>query len=256
MMIGAASSEVTKIPAAQDLYFNLTGEQVFNNADILRCEVMPAEANGSNESSYTGVPMLQFDLSGLNMTDNDIGILVLKAASVEKQDNESAMVAVLPVGSQWNEESDFVELVMNFLPIWNAVKNNDMTQMGISTDDDKIFAFDVSAKLMDAKAKGDRISFLMLAISNSSYKVDFMSREAGEGPYLIVMPYPSNSMANLTMPLARPLPINESAMNMNQTLAAPVNGSLLMNNTQVTPEVIEVTSDNESSSTGTVMQVV
>jgi hypothetical protein len=37
-------------------------------------------------------------------------------------------------------------------------------------------------------------------------------------------------------------------MNTNQTLAAPVNGSLLMNNTQVT--------DNESPSNGTVMQVV
>lgn len=254
MMIGAASSEVTKIPAAQDLYFNLTGEQVFNNADVLRCEVMPAEANGSNnESIYTGVPMLQFDLSGLNMTDNDIGILVLKAASVEKQGNESTMVAVLPVGSQWNEGSDFVELVMNFLPIWNAVKNNDMTQMGISTDDDKIFAFDVSSKLRDVKAKDDRVSFLMLAISNSSYKVDFMSRETGEGPYLIMMPYPSNPMVNLTMPLTKPLPTNESTMNMNQTLAAPVNGSLLMNNTQVIPEA---TSDNESPSNDTVMQVV
>jgi hypothetical protein len=227
MMVGAASSEMTKIPASQDVYFNLGSEQVFNKTDILRCEVGYIEANGSREESFTGVPMIQFDISGLNMTDDDIGILVLKAASVEKQGNDSAMIAMLPISSEWNEESDFVEFLMNFLPIWNTVKKNDLSQMGISTDDDAIFAFDVSKKLTDAKAAGDRVSFLLLPISNSSYKVDFMSREMGQGPYLIVMPYPAEMEANLTSIL----PINESVS--NETITIPENESLMDQTTMV-----------------------
>jgi hypothetical protein len=198
MTVGAASGDMTRIPASQDIYFNLASEQVFNKTDILRCEVGVTDVNGSREESFYGVPMIQFDISNLNMTDNDIGVLVLKAASVELQGNDSAMVAMLPISSEWNEESQFVEFLMNFLPIWNIVKKNDISQMGISTDNDSIFAFDVSKKLMDAKSKGDLVSFLLLPISNSSYKVDFMSRETGSGPYLCVAPYPSEQVANLT----------------------------------------------------------
>lgn len=231
MMVGAASSEMTKIPASQDVYFNLGSEQVFNKTDILRCEVGYIEANGSKEERFTGVPMIQFDISDLNMTDNDIGVLVLKAASAEKQGNDSAMVAMLPISSEWNEESDFVEFLMNFLPIWNIVKKNDVSQMGISTDDDLIFAFDVSKKLTDAKAMGDLVSFLLLPISNSSYKVDFMSRETGQGPYLIVMPYPEDLEANLTevLPIDEEL-IDEEMTNetmTNETITAPENESLI-----------------------------
>ncbi len=196
--VGAASGDMTRIPASQDVYFNLASEQVFNKTDILSCEVAVTEINGSKEESFAGVPMVQFDISGLNMTDDDIGILVLKAASVQKPENDSAMVAVMPISSEWNEDSDFIEFLMNFLPVWGIVKNNDISQMGISTDADKILAFDVSTKLKDAKSNGDLISFLMLPISNSSYKVDFMSRETGSGPYLIVMPYLPETMENLT----------------------------------------------------------
>ncbi len=226
VMVGAASSETTKIPASQDVYFNLESEQVFNETETLRCEVGHIEANGTTEESFTGVPMIQFDISGLNITDNDIGILVLKASSAEKQGNDSAMVAMLPISSEWNEGSDFVEFLMNFLPIWNIVKKNDISQMGISTDDDLIFAFDVSKKLIDAKAVGNRVSFLLLPISNSSYKVDFMSRETGQGPYLIMMPYPADMEANLTSIL----PIDEEPVDeemTNETVAALENESLI-----------------------------
>ncbi len=225
MMVGAASSEMTKIPASQDVYFNLGSEQVFNKTEILTCEVGYVEANGTAEESFTGVPMIQFDISDLNITDNDIGVLVLKAASAKKQGNDSAMVAMLPISSEWNEESDFVEFLMNFLPIWNIVKKNDISQMGISTDDDLIFAFDVSKKLIDAKAVGDRVSFLLLPISNSSYRVDFMSRETGQGPYLIVMPYPADLEANLTAILPAEEPINEEMI--NETAVVPENESLI-----------------------------
>lgn len=207
-------SEVTEVPASQDVYFGLDNETVYSNTDVLRCEVNVAEINGSRTSSYSGVPMIQFDISSLNMTEGDIGILVLKAASIEKQGSESAMVAMMPMGSSWDESSSYVEFVMNLLPIWNIVKNNDIAQMGISTDGDDIFAFDVSKKLLEArekaKAEGDRVSFLLMAISNSSYRVDFKSRESGEGPYLIVMPYPAVLKANNTLV---PLPFNESMTN-------------------------------------------
>lgn len=236
MMVGAASGDMTKIPASQDIYFNLASEQVFNKTDVLRCEVGVTDVNGSKEESFSGVPMIQFDISDLNMTDNDIGVLVLKAASVEVQGNDSAMVAMLPVSSEWNEESQFVEFLMNFLPIWNIVKTNDISQMGISTDDDAVFAFDVSKKLMDAKSNGDWVSFLLLPISNSSYKVDFMSRETGSGPYLIVMPYPSEQVENLTeiqpiddyedeMASEAAFVLENESLDMNQTTMAAINES-------------------------------
>ncbi len=232
MMVGGASSEMMLIPASQDIFFNLGNEQVFNNTDILRCEVDYTGANASEDGKYTGVPMIQFDISNLNMTDNDLGILVLKATSVEVKGNDSAMIAMLPVSSEWNEQSEFVEFLMNFLPIWNVVKNNDLSQMGISTDNDSIFAFDVSKKLKDAKAKGDRISFLLLAISNSSYKVDFMSRETGQGPYLIVMPYPAKEMVTPAeaMPIGEGMAGNATTI---ETIKAPGNESMGMNQTAI-----------------------
>ncbi len=250
MVIGTASSEMIKIPASQDIFFNLGNEQVFNNTDILRCEVDYTGANTSEDGKYTGVPMIQFDISGLNMTDNDIGILVLKAASVEVQGDDSAMLAMLPVSSEWNEQSEFVEFLMNFLPIWNIVKNNDISQMGISTDNDSIFAFDVSKKLIDAKARGDRISFLLLAISNSSYKVDFMSRETAQGPYLIVMPYPASEAMTPAEILPTDEGIADNADNATtiETITAPKNESLGINQT-ITAAVNEsaVASINESA---------
>jgi hypothetical protein len=59
-----------------------------------------------------------------------------------------------------------------------------------NTDGDGVFAFDVSKKLQDALAKGDRISFLLEAISNSSAEITFASRESDFGPCLVIMPYP------------------------------------------------------------------
>ena len=217
MLLGTALCEMTKTPASQDVYVSLgTGnEQVFNQTETLRCGVNVTDQNGIKASSYPGAPMIQFDISGINITDNDIAILVLKAASIEKQGNESAMVTLLPISSEWNEDSEYTVLLVNILPIWSIVKKNDISQTSSDADEDRIFAFDVSKKLKDAKAKGDRISFLMMAISNSSYEVDFMSRESGQGPYLMVMPYPAESKGNLTLALNQsiPLPSNESEIN-------------------------------------------
>jgi len=198
LLASNALCEITTVPASQNLYVSLgTGnEQVFNKTDILRCEINVTDFNGTKVKVYPGVPMIQFDISDLNMTENDVGILVLKAASIAKNGSNSAMVALLTIGSDWSEDSDLPELLLNVLPAWNIFNKNDLTLMSTNTDGDKIFAFDVSKKLLEAKAKGDQVSFLLEAISNSSYRVDFFSRESGQGPYLMVMPYPGTPVAN------------------------------------------------------------
>ncbi|MCX6675186.1 MAG: hypothetical protein NTW84_02065 [Methanothrix sp.] len=198
MLVGTSLCETTRIPASQDVYIGLGTENglVVNQTDVLRCEVNVTDVNGTKLSSYPGVPMIQFNISSLNITDDDIGILVLKASSIEKQNDDSALFALLSIGSEWNEESDYTAFLINILPAWNIIKKNDLTLMSINTDGDGTLAFDVSEKLKQAKAKGDSISFLLEAISNSSYKADFLSREGGQGPYLMVMPYPSQFASN------------------------------------------------------------
>jgi hypothetical protein len=78
--------------------------------------------------------------------------------------------------------------------------------MSSNTDGDRIFAFDVSKKLMDAQKKGNKISFLLEAISNSSSEIDFLSRESGQGPYLMIMPYPTASLPAQTL---KPAPASQ-----------------------------------------------
>jgi len=229
MIVGTAFcelSEVTKIPASQDVYFGMNKEGVYNT-DTLRCEVNVIDGNGSKVSSYSGVPMIQFNISSINMTDNDIGILMLKTESIKKQGNESAMIAVMPVNSDWSENSSYLNLVFNLKPIIDIVERNDITKMEISTNNDGIVAFDVSKSLLDAKANGGKVSFLLMAISNSSYRVDFKSRETDEGPYLIVMPYPSEVKAGNMVSL----PTNESAANQTAVQQNESTVKNLINNT-------------------------
>lgn len=192
MLAGNAESTLTNIPASQDVYISMgTGnERVYNQTDILFCGINVTEVNNTTVRSYPGVPVIQFDISGVNITDDDVAILVLKASSIRMPDN-SALVALLTIGSDWNEESDLTTFLVNILPAWSIIKKNDLTQLSSNTDGDKVFAFDVSKKLMDAKAKGDNISFLLELISNSSSEIDFLSRETGQGPYLMIMPYPA-----------------------------------------------------------------
>ena len=229
MLVGSALSATTEIPASQDVYISLgtSDEKVFNQTDRLLCEVNVTDINGTKMSSYPGVPMMQFDISGLNITDDDIGILVLKAASREKKGDDAALVELLTISSEWNEESDYTTLLVNILPAWNIIKKNDLSLMSPNTDGDLIFAFDVSKKLLEAKASSDRISFLLQVASNNSYKFDFLSRETGQGPYLLVMPYPGESKSDLASML------NESSMR-NET--AILNETSMLNKTSMPNE--------------------
>jgi len=199
ILVGNSMGQLAQIPASKDVYIGLGTEnqRVYNQSDLLICAVNVTDINGSKVSTYPGAPLIQFDISNINVTREDIAILVLKAASIKKSGSDSALVALLSIGSEWDEESDYTTLLVNILPAWNIVKKNDLTQMGSDSDGDLILAFDVSKKLMDAKATGNSMSFLLEAISNSSYEADFLSRESGQGPYLIVMPYPETEVKSV-----------------------------------------------------------
>jgi hypothetical protein len=186
-----APEDVTTIAASQDVYISM-GENrvsVYNQTEMLLCAVDVTDGNETEMISYPGAPVVQFDISSLNITDNDVAVLVLKAASMQKQ-KDPIMVALMSIGSDWDESSDYTTFLVNILPAWNIIKKSDATAMSSNTDGDSIFAFDVSQKLRDARAEGDKISFLLEAISNSSSEISFLSRETGQGPCLVIMPYP------------------------------------------------------------------
>jgi hypothetical protein len=186
-----APDDVTTITASEDVYISM-GENrvtVYNQTDMLLCAVDVTDGNETETVRYPGAPVVQFDISSLNITDNDVAVLVLKAASMQKQ-KDPIMVALMSIGSDWDESSDYTTFLVNILPAWNIIKKNDATAMSSNTDGDSIFAFDVSQKLRDARAEGDKISFLLEAISNSSAEISFLPRESGQGPCLVIMPYP------------------------------------------------------------------
>lgn len=199
MLAGGALGDVTAIPASQDVYISM-GENrvsVYNQTDFLLCAVNVSDGSQTERISYPGAPAVQFDISGLNLTDGDVAILVLKAASMQTQ-GDPLMVALMSIGSDWDEGSDYTTFLVNILPAWNIIKKNDATAMGSNTDGDSIFAFDVSKRLKDAGANADKISFLLEANSNSSAEISFLPRESGQGPCLVIMPYPE-AMQNATL---------------------------------------------------------
>jgi hypothetical protein len=188
--------QATEIPASQDVYVSLgTGnETVYNQSDTLLCATYVPDANNTTLNSYPGVPLIQFNLSGIDIADDDIAILVLKAASVRQMDR-SGIVALVTIGSDWDEQSDITTFLVNILPARNLIVKNDLTLMSTNSDGDDIYAFDVSQKLLQAKGRGDKVSFLLEAIGNSTTEIDFLSKESGQGPYLMIMPYPGQPIS-------------------------------------------------------------
>jgi hypothetical protein len=256
LLLGSGTSEVTKIYASQDVYFSLQSENVFSNDTILRCEVSVTEEN-NNSVVFPGefVSMVQFNISGLNISEDDIGILVLKADLVQGEDS-SGMVAVVPAASDWDESSEFLDLAVNLLPLWKSIKKNELSgQIGIDSDGDKIFAYDVSGKLKETKE--DRISFFLEAVSNSSYRADFNSRESGEGPYLMVIPYPSvlniNLTQNLTLKKSQNLTLNQSQnSSLNHRLNLKLNQTQSLTSNQTLNQSIKQEPENASNDSATI----
>ena len=207
VLAGQAQGNLTVIPASEDVYINM-GENslsVFNQSDFLLCSIDVVENNqtGSNltrEISYPGVPAIQFEISDINLSQDDMAVLLLKAESIRKG-SDPVMATLVTIGSGWDESSDYTTFLINLLPAWNIVKNNDATAYSSNTDGDSVFVFDVSKKLQDARAEADRISFLLQAFSNSSAEIAFFSRESNRGPCLVIMPYPQTD-GNATLDMA------------------------------------------------------
>ena len=238
VLAGQGQGELTVIPASEDVYLNMGEERVsvFNQSDSLLCAINVTEnymiENLTREISYPGAPAVQFNISGQNLSGDDMAVLLLKAESI-RQGSDPIMVALLTIGSEWNESSDYTTFLVNILPAWNIVKNNDATAYSSNTDGDDVFAFDVSKKLQDAGAQGDRISFLLEAFSNSSAEISFFSRESGSGPCLVVMPYPrTDGNASVDMADTEELPENiGSTSNLSSTLqSSNVTGNLQLSN--------------------------
>ncbi|MDD1762737.1 MAG: hypothetical protein LUQ59_10955 [Methanothrix sp.] len=190
-VLGNAQNDVTYIPASEDVYLSMGTDRVtvFNQSDILLCAVNVSETNGTLDISDPGCPVIQFDISGQNITEDDMAVMLLKAKSVLTQ-GDPVMVVMMSIGSDWDESSDYTTFLVNILPAWKIISEKDATAMNSNTDGDLVFAFDVSKKLSDALAKGENVSFLLQANSNSSSEISFLSRESGEGPCLVIMPYP------------------------------------------------------------------
>lgn len=200
----------TEIPASQDVYVSLgTGnETVYSQSETLLCATSVPDANNITLNTYPGVPVIQFNLSGIEIKDDDIAIMVLKAASVRQMDR-SGIVALVTVGSDWDEESDLTTFLVNILPARNLIVKNDLTLMSTNSDGDDIFAFDVSGKLMQAKGKGDKVSFILEAIGNSTTEIEFLSRESGQGPYLMIMPYPGQARQRISGQADQAIPADQ-----------------------------------------------
>ena len=199
-------------------------ETVYNQSDTLLCATNVPDANNTTLNSYPGVPLIQFNLSGIDIADDDIAILVLKAASVRQMDR-SGIVALVTIGSDWDEQSDITTFLVNILPARNLIVKNDLSLMSTNSDGDDIYAFDVSQKLMQAKGRGDKVSFLLEAIGNSTTEIDFLSKESGQGPYLMIMPYPGQPIsgnADQAIPAGQPVQADQANSDgisgqMNQT---------------------------------------
>ncbi|MDD1753060.1 MAG: hypothetical protein LUQ38_08230 [Methanotrichaceae archaeon] len=215
MLIGGTFGQMIEIPASQDLYVDMQNNQV-HNSDELRCQTSSSAGgmttNDANMKEFRGWPMIQFDISNYNISENDIVILSVKASAIHST-GQSGQIAMLPLESNWNEKSSFVDVFFNLRPFLELADNFDTSKMSLNTEDDSIFAFDVSKKLIDAKSKGQRnISFMLMAVTNNSYEVNFMSRETGMGPYLIILSYPS---AIEMKKIKKEAPLN---LNINQTI--------------------------------------
>jgi len=197
VVLSTGLCDIVKIPASKAIYIDMDSLQVHNNTSIIKCAVQTDEKAGNISAS-----MIQFNISGLNISDSDIGILVLKVAEVSKQSNATNLVVLMPIGSDWNENAGPLSIIANMEPILNLIQKNDISQMEVSTNDGQVF--DVSKILEGAKAKGDKVSFLLMAFSDKNYSVEFKSTNSDAKPCLLVMPYPleKNLKANNALPVS------------------------------------------------------
>lgn len=177
------AGDITVVQAVEDITMDMENMDILNTG-TLTCEV---DSSYYGEDETLSVSMVQFDISDVRVGDNDVCVLLLKAASVEKRvSSETAQIGLSVMSSEWTEDSSLLDLA-------NAITSGPSTSIALQASDldtDSIFAFDVSNRVKEVSAADDLISFNLIATGNTDYRVDFKSRETGEGPCLLVMPYP------------------------------------------------------------------
>ncbi|HWQ20603.1 MAG TPA: hypothetical protein VN455_12545 [Methanotrichaceae archaeon] len=186
VLSGMGLCETAKMPASADLYVNLKSLVTYNS-DVLRCDT-----GCGNVTNFTAV---QFDISGLNLSDSDIALLTLKASSMQKSGTASdayyrasnntssissnetlndtsrdessnassngtkdiAGLVAVPISSTWSEFSGTNGLLMSLLPSIESLLSHgiNLHQVGICLSEEGTRSFDVTRDVKEAKARGD-----------------------------------------------------------------------------------------------------
>lgn len=175
--------------AAEDVYVDLMEEMVYND-DHLVCEYL--KGRGYEAEEFPAMAMIQFNISDLVVEEDDVAILVLKAEAIDKAGDENSGLILVPITSEWTEGSSFPALALNLLSMISILEDSseiDLGRIGMSFGQDRIVVFDVK-ELLKA-AEGERLSFAVMAVADVDYRVSFRSRETGEGPAILIAPYPT-----------------------------------------------------------------
>lgn len=175
--------------AAEDVYVDVIEEKVYND-DHLVCEYL--KGRGYEVDEFPGVAMVQFNISDLVVEEDDVAVLVLKAEAIDKAGIENAGLILVPITSEWTESSSFTALALNLLSMMSIMEDSseiDFSQIGMNFGQDQVFVFDVKEHLK--AAEGESLSFVVMAVADVDYRVSFRSRETGEGPAILIAPYPT-----------------------------------------------------------------
>ena len=175
--------------AAEDVYVDLMEEMVYND-DHLVCEYL--KGRGYEAEEFPAMAMIQFNISDLVVEEDDVAVLVLKAEAIDKVGDENSGLILVPITSEWTEGSSFPALGLNLLSMISILEDSseiDLRRIGMSFGQDRIVVFDVK-ELLKA-AEGERLSFAVMAVADVDYRVSFRSRETGEGPAILIVPYPT-----------------------------------------------------------------
>jgi len=188
-LVGMGISEPTVLSAVGDVYIDFVNCQVYNG-EVLKCEM-----DLVNET-WPVAPLIKFNVSDFSVSEDDVAILVLKADSIQKGPGEGpGAITIFPADTNWTEESDFLHFVTILNETLGMVEDEtkiDYSKTGVRFDNgDETFAFEVSKHLKDATS--EEIAFMLVAVNdNLNYQVDFLSKETGSGPHLLIIPYPSD----------------------------------------------------------------
>ncbi|MBN1323972.1 MAG: hypothetical protein JW986_08275 [Methanotrichaceae archaeon] len=180
--IALAEGQLKAIPASDDLYLDL-GTGTVCNTVVLRCELV--------NKTITALPVMQFNLSGENLSEDGIAILALKSVLVERRGGEQTGMASLTSTHSWSENATPSELEEVFHPIMTSLREGfgsmeDVEALHLDRrNEEGVFAFDVTRAIHNATA--ERISFVLVPINEADYRVAFRSRETGSGPSLLLI---------------------------------------------------------------------